>query len=89
MGHDISESIPQGSDRAQEAENCRKAEIAYELSRLYRVHETQSGDCQINVNFFDIEQRAAEQMAKAINCNLLPRNVLVDAEGAILLLTPK
>lgn len=39
MDYDIPESISQGSDGAQEAENRRIAEIADELSRLCRVHE--------------------------------------------------
>lgn len=41
MSHDIPESIPQGSDGAQEAENRRIEEIADEISRLCRVYEAQ------------------------------------------------
>ena len=62
MDYDIPESIPQGSDRAQETENRRIAEIADELCRLCRVHEAQLGSGKSNVNPFDIEQRAAEQL---------------------------
>ena len=39
MDYDIPESIPQGSDGAQEAENRRISEIADELSRLCRIPE--------------------------------------------------
>jgi len=65
MNYDISQPIPQGSDRAQEAENSRIAAIANQLERLCRVHEAQSGDSQQNVGHFEVEQRAAETMAKA------------------------
>ena len=64
MDYDIPESISQGSDRAQEAENRRIAEIADELSRLCRVHEAQLGNGKADVNPIETEQRAAEQMAK-------------------------
>ena len=63
MDYDISQPIPQGSDGAQDAENCRIAAIANELERLCAVHEAQLGDSQANVSRFEIEQRAAEQMA--------------------------
>lgn len=65
MNYDISQPIPQGSDRAQEAENSRIAAIANQLERLCRVHEAQSGDSQQNVGHLEVEQRAAETMAKA------------------------
>ena len=65
MSHDISQPVPQGSDRAQDAENSRIAAIADELERLCAVHEAQFGDSQADVSRFDAEQRAAEQMAKA------------------------
>lgn len=65
MDYDIPEPIPQGSDRAQEAENSRIAAIADELDRLCRVYETQSGTSKADVTPFDTEQRAAEQLAKA------------------------
>ena len=65
MNHDISQSIPQGSDAAQDAENRRIAAIANELERLCSVHEAQCGDSLQNVSRFETEQRAAEQMAKS------------------------
>ena len=67
MYDDISQPIPQGSDRAQDAENGRIAEIASELERLCSVHEAQLGNCQKDVNHFEIEQRSAEKLAKANN----------------------
>jgi len=65
MEYDIPESIPQGSDGAQEAENSRIVAIANELDRLCRVHEAQFGSGQPDVILFETEQHAAEQMAKA------------------------
>ena len=64
MNHDISQPVPQGSDRAQDAENSRIAAIADELERISAVHEAQFRDSQQDVSRFDTEQRAAEQMAK-------------------------
>ena len=51
MNHDVFQSVPQGSDGAQEAENSRIAAIANELQRLCAIHETQSGTGQANVVF--------------------------------------
>ncbi len=65
MNHDISEPIPQGSDRTQETENLRIAAIADELSRLCRVHETKPGTGKEDVTLLDLEQRIAEEMAKS------------------------
>lgn len=65
MEYDIPESIPQGSDGAQEAENRRIVAIANELNRLCRVHEAQFGSGQPDVILFETEQHVAEQMAKA------------------------
>ena len=65
MSYDIPESIPQGSDGAQEAENRRIEEIADEISRLCRVYETQLGNGKTDVNPFEVEQRVAEQLAKS------------------------
>ena len=65
MSYDISQPIPQGSDGAQDAENSRIAAIANELKRLCAVHEAQRGDCVEDVNRFETEQRAAEQLAKS------------------------
>ena len=64
MNDEISQPVPQGSDRAQEAENRRIAAIADELERLCSVYEAQSGNGQPHVSHFDAEQRVAEQMAK-------------------------
>ncbi len=65
MNHDISQSVSQGSNGAQDEENCRIAAIANELERLCSVHEAQRGNSQQNVSRLDAEQRAAEQMAKS------------------------
>ena len=65
MNHDISQSVPQGSNGAQDAENSRIAAIADELERLCRVHEAQCGDSIPNANHFEVEQRVAEKIAKA------------------------
>lgn len=65
MGYDISEQVPQRSDESQDTENRRIAAIADELSRLCRVHETQLGASKADVNSFEVEQRVAEQLAKA------------------------
>ena len=65
MSHDISQPVPQGSYRAEDAENSRIAAITDELERLCAVHEAQLGDSQAYVSRFETEQRAAEQMAKA------------------------
>ena len=64
MTHDISQPVPQGSYRAQDAENSRIAAIADELERICAVHEAQFRDGQQDVSRFETEQRAAEQMAK-------------------------
>ena len=65
MNYDISQSVSQGSNGAQDEENSRIAAIANELERLCSVHETQRGNSQQNVGRLDAEQRAAEQMAKS------------------------
>lgn len=65
MSYDIPESIPQGSDGAQEAENRRIEEIADEISRLCRVYEAQLSNGEVDVNPFEVEQRVAEQLAKS------------------------
>lgn len=65
MNHDVFQSVPQGSDGAQEAENSRIAAIANELQRLCAVHETQFGTGQANVTPLEAELRAAEQLAKS------------------------
>ena len=65
MDNDIPEQVPQRSDRAQETENRRIAALADELSRLCRIHETQHGTGEGNVDHFEVEQRVAEQVAKS------------------------
>lgn len=65
MNYDLFESVSQGSDRTQEEENCRIATLADELERLCSVHETQSGNSEKKITSLEIEQRMAEQMAKA------------------------
>ena len=65
MNHDILESVSQGGNNTQDAENSRIAAIADQLERLCAVHEAQCGDSQQNVSCFETEQRAAEQMAKS------------------------
>ena len=65
MNYDIPQQVPQRSDGTQDTENHRIAEIADELERLCKVHETQFGVSKTNVNHLETEQRVAEQMAKA------------------------
>ena len=65
MNHDISQSVPQGSDGAQEAENRRISAIADELKRLCAVYEAQRGTGKADVTPFETEQRVAEQLAKS------------------------
>ena len=65
MSHDISQPVPQGGNGAQDAENSRITAIADELARLCAIHEAQLRDSQADVSLFEVEQRAAEQMAKA------------------------
>ena len=64
MNHDILESVSQGGNNTQDAENSRIAAIADELYRLCQLHETQSGTGQADVTPFEREQRLAEQRAK-------------------------
>ena len=64
MDYDILQSVSQGGDGAQDAENCRIAAIADELERLCAVSEAQCRVGQTDVTHFDAEQRTAEQMAK-------------------------
>ena len=65
MKDDILESVSQGSDGAQTSENCRIAEISNELQRLCAVYEAQSPIGPADANRFEVEQRAAEALAKA------------------------
>ena len=49
MSHDISESVPQGSIGAQDAENSRIEAIANEVRRLCELYEAQCRDSQQDV----------------------------------------
>ena len=64
MDYDIFQSVSQGGDGAQDAENRRIAAIADELERLCAIYEAQCRVGQTDVTHFDAEQRVAEQMAK-------------------------
>ena len=64
MNYDILESVSQGSDGAQDAENSRIAAIADELRRRSKLYEAQHGDGQPHVSPFEIEQRITESFAK-------------------------
>ena len=64
MSHDISQSVPQGSIGAQDAENSRIEAIANELRRRCELYEAQRRVSQPHVNSFETEQRAAEAFAK-------------------------
>ena len=64
MNHDISQSISQGSNGAQDAENNRIEAIVNELERLCAVYEAQHGISLPNVSRFETEQRVSEELAK-------------------------
>lgn len=64
MSYDISQSVSQGSNGAYDEENRRIQEVSNELQRLCRLHEEKSGNGKANGTRFEIEQRAAEQLAK-------------------------
>ena len=64
MDYDIFQSVSQGGDGAQDAENRRITTIADELERLCAVYEAQRRVGKTDVTHFDAEQRVAEQMAK-------------------------
>ena len=49
MDYDILQSVSQGSDRAQDAENSRIEAIADELCRCCKLYEMQLGDGQPHV----------------------------------------
>ena len=65
MNHDISQSVSQRINGANDKENRRIHEIADELQRLCRLHEKESRDSKTNGSLFEIEQRVAEQYAKS------------------------
>ena len=80
MSHDISQSVPQGSIGAQDAENCRIEAIADELRRRCQLYEAQRRDSQQDVDHFKAEQRVSEAFTVL---DLIPRNVLCDQDGDI------
>ena len=64
MDYDILQSVSQGSDGAQDAENSRIEAISDELKRRCKLYEAQLGDGQPHVGPFEIEQRITESFAK-------------------------
>ena len=64
MSDDISQSVSQRGNGAYDEENRRIQEVSNELQRLCRLHEEKSGNGKANGTRFEIEQRAAEQLAK-------------------------
>ena len=67
MNHDLSQSVPQGSDRTQDSENRRIHAIANELRRRCKLYEAQLRVGEIHVNDRQIEERIAEPYAKETN----------------------
>ena len=66
MNHDISKSVSQRGNGAQDAENFRISAIANQLERLCRLHEEESREGKTDGSRFELEQRVAEQYAKSI-----------------------
>ena len=64
MDYDILQSVSQGSNGAQDAENSRSEAISDELKRRCKLYEAQLGDGQPHVGPFEIEQRITESFAK-------------------------
>jgi len=64
MSDDLFESISQGGDFEETAENRRIHEIADELRRGCQLYEAELRSRKEDVSLFDIEQRAAEKYAK-------------------------
>lgn len=62
--HDLLKPVPQGSDGAQTAEDCRILEVANELRRRCQLHEAELRDGESHVNARQIEESVAEQYAK-------------------------
>ena len=56
MNDDISQSVPQGSIGAQDAENRRIEAIANELHRRCELYEAQCGVCQPHVITLAVER---------------------------------
>jgi len=72
MNHDISQSVSQRGDGANDEENRRIHEIADELQKLCRLHEKESRDGKTDGSRFEIEQRVAYKgrLSKVTNCYL-------------------
>ena len=85
MKDDIFESISQRGSGAETPENRRIYEVADELRRRCQLYEAQFRNGENNVSRFEIEQRVAEQYAKENDkyevWDLVPRNILKNAEG--------
>ena len=64
MKDDVLESVSQRGRGEETPENRRIYEIADELRRGCQLYEAQLRDGQNHVNYFDVEQRVAEQYAK-------------------------
>ena len=63
MDYDISQSVPQRSNGANDEENRRIQEVSDELQRLCRLHAKESREGKTNGSYLEIEQRVAEQYA--------------------------
>lgn len=77
MNHDISKSVSQRGNGAQDAENCRISAIANQLERLCRLHEEESREGKTDGSRFELEQRVAEQYAKSIGL-WIPMDNIID-----------
>lgn len=64
MDYDLPQSVPQGSDGAQAAEDSRIHAVADELRRRCQLHEAELRNGESHVNTRQIEERVAEQYAK-------------------------
>lgn len=64
MNYDLPESIPQGFDGTQEAENRRIEEITHQLQRLRGVYEAECGTGKSHVTTQEAESRSTELLAK-------------------------
>ena len=67
MSHDLPQSIPQGSDRAQDSENRRILAVANEFRRRCQLYEAELRDSESRVSSREAEERIAEQYAKEHN----------------------
>ena len=64
MSNDISESVSQRGSGAETPQNRRIYEVANELHRRCQLYEAQLRDGKETINYFEVEQRVAEQYAK-------------------------